>query len=112
MRIVINVGAPPQNNIHCEHFIPFTEMHQWLGPLWIKPITKIDVPVHLLAACMYAKHVCMVAKLVCMYAELVCMYVCIPSLYVCFPNLYVCLGKIILQRRGPIPYENLSVFDV
>ena len=40
------------------------------------------------------------------------MYVCLQSLYVCLPSLYVCLGKIMLRRRGPLPYENLSVFDV
>ena len=57
-------------------------MHEELGPLWVKPITKIDVPVRLLAAgmyathvCMFAKHVCMFTKLVCMFAKLVCMLV-------------------------------------
>ena len=32
VRIVIKVGAPLQKNTHFEHFIPFTEMHQGLGP--------------------------------------------------------------------------------
>ena len=56
------------------------------------------------------------------------MYVCSPSTYVCLPSWYVCMyaklvcmfaklvcmsgRKIVLWRRGQIPYENLSVFNV
>ena len=40
----------------------------------------------------------------CARVKLVCMYVCQAFMYV--------WDKIMLQRRGPIPYENLSVFDV
>ena len=88
-----------------------------LGLLWGKPITSINVPVRLLAAgiyakhaCMFAKHVCMFAKHVCMFAELVCMY----AKLVCMFAKLVCMSgrKIVLWRRGQIPYENLSVFDV
>ena len=49
---------PQLQNKHCKHSITPTEMHQ----------------VHLLAACMFAKHVCMFAELVCMFAGLVCMF--------------------------------------
>ena len=53
--------------------------------------------------CMFAKHVCMFAELVCMYAKHVCMF----AKLVCMSG-----RKIVLWRRGQIPYENLSVFDV
>ena len=88
-----------------------------LGLLWGKPITSIDVPVRLLAAgiyakhaCVFAKHVCMFAKHACMFAELVCMY---AKLLCMFAKL-VCMSgrKIVLWRRGQIPDENLSVFNV
>ena len=81
-----------------------------LGLLWGKPITSIDVPVRLLAGGIYAKHVYMFAKHVCMFAELVCMY----AKLVCMFAKLVCTSgrKIVLWRRGQIPYENLSVFDV
>ena len=53
--------------------------------------------------CVFAKHLCMFAELVCMFAELVCMFAKL-----------VCMSarKIVLWRRGQIPYENLSVFNV
>ena len=72
--------------------------------------TNIDVPVRLLAGGIYAKHVYMFAKHVCMFAELVCMY----AKLVCMFAKLVCMSgrKILLWRRGQIPYENLSVFDV
>ena len=81
-----------------------------LGLLWGKPVTSIDVPVRLLARGIYAKHVYMFAKHVCMFAELVCMY----AKLVCMFAKLVCMSgrKIVLWRRGPIPYENLSVFNV
>ena len=44
----------------------------------------------------YARYVCMFAKHVCMFVKLVSMSG----------------RKIVLWRRGQIPYENLSVFDV
>ena len=53
--------------------------------------------------CMFAKHVRMFAELVCMYAKLVCMF----AKLVCMSG-----RKIVLWRRGQIPYENLSVFNV
>ena len=49
------------------------------------------------------QHVCMFAELVCMFAELVCMF----AKLVCMSG-----RKIMLPRRGPIAYENRSVFDV
>ena len=81
-----------------------------LGLLWGKPVTSIDVPVRLLAGGIYAKHVYMFAKHVCMFAELVCMY----AKLVCMFAKLVCMSgrKIVLWRRGQIPYENLSVVDV
>ena len=81
-----------------------------LGLLWGKPVTSIDVPVRLLAGGIYAEHVYMFAKHVCMFAELVCMY----AKLVCMFAKLVCMSgrKIVLWRRGQIPYENLSVFDV
>ena len=59
---------------------------------------------------MYAMHVCIFAKHVCMFAELVCMY----AKHVCMFAKLVCMSgrKIMLPRRGPIAYENRSVFDV
>ena len=69
VRIVIS-ERPQLQNKHCKHSITPTEMHQ----------------VHLLAACMFAKHVCMFAELVCMFAELVCMFaglVCMFAELVC-----------------------------
>ena len=39
------------------------------------------------------------------------MYVCRAGMYVCQVCMYV-WDKIMLQRRGLIPYENLTVFDV
>ena len=57
MRIVIS-ERPQLQNKHCKHSITPTEMHQ----------------VHLLAACMFAKHVCMFAEPVCMFAGPVCMF--------------------------------------
>ena len=51
----------------------------------------------------FARYVCMFAGLVCMFAELVCMF----AKLVCMSG-----RKIVLWRRGQIPYENLSVFDV
>ena len=81
-----------------------------LGLLWGKPVTSIDVPVRLLAGGIYAKHVCMFAKHVRMFAELVCMY---AKLVCMFAKLVFMSGrKIVLWRRGQIPYENLSVFNV
>ena len=81
-----------------------------LGLLWGKPVTSIDVPVRLRAGGIYAKHVCMFAKYVCTFAELVCMY----AKLVCMFAKLVCMSgrKIVLWRRGQIPYENLSVFNV
>ena len=81
-----------------------------LGLLWGKPITGIDVPVRFLAAGIYATHVCMCAKHVCMFAGLVCMF----AELVCMFAKLVCMSgrKIVLWRRGQIPYENLSVFNV
>ena len=80
-----------------------------LGLLWGKPVPSIDVPVRLLAGGIYAKHICMIAKL-CMFAELVCMY----AKLVCMFAKLVCMSgkKILLWRRGQMPYENLSVFNV
>ena len=83
--IVISERSQLQNK-HCKHSITPTEMHQ----------------VRLLAACMFAKHVCMFVKLVCMFVKLVCMFVKLVSMSG---------RKIELWRRGPIPYENLLVFD-
>ena len=57
VQIVIS-ERPQLQNKHRKHSITSTEMQQ----------------VHLLAACMFAKHVCMSAELVCMFAEVVCMY--------------------------------------
>ena len=84
VRIVIR-ERPQLQNKHCKHSITPTEMHQ----------------VHLLAACMFAKHVCMFAELVCMFAGLVCM----------FAELVCILRIFMLPRRDPIPYENLSIFE-
>ena len=63
-----------------------------------------------LAGGIYAKHVCMFAKHVRMFAELVCMY----AKLVCMFAKLVCMSgrKIVLWRRGQIPYENLSVFNI
>ena len=65
--------------------------------------------------CMQCMYVCLPSWYVCLPSWYVCMpswYVCILSWYVCISSLYVCLGKIMLWRRGQIPHENLSVFDV